>query len=94
MSEGNKTLWEELVEATGSEEKALKLSKILDGRKNKELTATQQLVWEYLNSGKPLVSLRQLAKAVGISHPQTLVAVLSALTMKGYLIPNKELKRE
>lgn len=86
------SLWEELVKFTGSEENALKLSRILDKRKDKGLTPTQQLVWDYISSGKPLGSLRQLAQACGIAHPQTLVAVLSALVMKGYLVPNKDAK--
>lgn len=51
------SLWEELVKFTGSEENALKLSRILDKRKDKGLTPTQQLVWDYISSGKPLGSL-------------------------------------
>lgn len=87
MSEKKETLWDELVTATGSEEQALKVSKVLDKRKNLQLTPTQQLVLDYIGSGKPLSSLRQVAAECGIGHPQTLVAVLAGLTMKGYLVP-------
>lgn len=92
MGDEKNTLWQDLVAITGSEEKALKVSEALDKRKATELTSTQQLVFEYIASGKPLISLRQLAKSCGIAHQQTLVAVLSALVMKGYLIPNRDVK--
>lgn len=90
--EKDKSLWEELVKFTGSEEKALKLSRILDRRKDKGLTPTQRIVWDYISSGKPLGSLRQLSQACGVAHPQTMVAILSGLVMKGYLVPNKDMK--
>lgn len=82
------TFFEELIKVTGSEETARKVIQMFDRtKKSVMLTDQQKKVYEYLISGKPIVSQRQLARDCGLDHPQKLVAILSALVLKGYLVP-------
>jgi len=62
-------------------------------RKQIGLTEQQQSVYDYLVSGKPIVSQRQLAKDCGLDHPQKVVAILAALTLKGFLIPRDKVTK-
>lgn len=78
----------ELVAVTGSEDTALKVLKVFDRtNKDAELTEKQEAVYQYLLSGAPIYSARRLARDCGLDHPQKLVAILSALVIKGYLVP-------
>lgn len=77
-------------------DKAKEIVKFFDAKKQQKppLTDRQQAVLDYLCSGQPISSQRQLAEASGLDNSQQLVAVLSALVVKGYLIPKKEINHE
>lgn len=82
------TFFDDLVRTTGSKETAQKVIQLFDRTRHTiELTNQQQVVYDYLISGKPVMSQRQLAKACGLDHPQKVVAILAALVVKGYLVP-------
>jgi hypothetical protein len=86
------TFYEELVETTGSEEVARKVIKLFDRtRETIGLTENQLKAYNYLLSDRPIISLRQFSKECGFDNPQNLVAILSALVIKGYLVPKGEL---
>lgn len=53
----------------------------------RDLTAIQKRVYAYLVSDKPLITHRQFANAVGLDQPQKLYPPLTALVMKGLLVP-------
>lgn len=85
------TFFKDLVEATGSEASAKKVLRLFDRTKQTtKLTKQQQGVYDFLVSGNPIMSQRQLAKDCGLDHPQKVVAILSALVIKGYLIPKEK----
>jgi hypothetical protein len=82
--------WKQLVETTGSEEKAAEVMKIMNTTghvTNTQLSAKQKQLYDYLVSGKPILTQRQLASDSGLGHPQNMVAAAAGLLMKGYLIP-------
>lgn len=81
--------FDQLVNLLGSEEKAKAAIQLMDRRvTTKELTPKQQQVYDYLMSGKPVITQRQMAEACGLGdHPQKFAAVVTALVMKGYLQP-------
>jgi len=82
------SFFEDLVKTTGSEDMARKVIGLFDRtRRSTKLTGQQQSVYDYLVSGRPVVSQRQLAKDCGLDHPQKVVAILAALTLKGFLVP-------
>ena len=82
--------WEKLVEVSGSPEKAMEmLRRVYNAKPPAPLTPLQAKVLDYLDSGKPRITLRQVSAEVGIDHPYKLVSVMAALVMKGYLVPNK-----
>lgn len=86
------TFFQDLVDTTGSEETAKKVLQLFDRtRHTTKLTDQQQIVYDYLLSGKPVMSQRQLARDCNLDHPQKLVAILAALVMKGFLVPKEEL---
>lgn len=88
MEDKYKTFFDDLVEVTGSMETAQKVVRLFDRtRQSTKLTLQQQAVYDYLLSGKPVMSQRQLAKDCGLDHPQKVVAILAALVVKGYLVP-------
>ena len=81
------SFFEDLVKTTGSEEMARKVIGLFDRtRRTTKLTSQQQSVYDYLVSGRPVISQRQLAKDCGLDHPQKVVAILAALTLKGFLV--------
>jgi len=81
------SFFEDLVKTTGSEEMARKVIGLFDRtRRTTKLTGQQQSVYDYLVSGRPVISQRQLAKDCGLDHPQKVVAILAALTLKGFLV--------
>ena len=84
--------YEDILAVTGSEEVAKKVLRLFDRTKQtNKLTKQQSDVYDYLVAGNPIMSQRQLAKDCGLDHPQKVVAILSALVIKGYLVPkNKE----
>lgn len=80
--------YDELVGVLGSDSQARKVVEMLGrSQQNLELTDVQRTVYNYISSGRPLPSLRQMAKDCGLNHPQILVSTLSALVLKGYLVP-------
>lgn len=85
------TFYDEIKSITGSDETATKILKLFDRSKNRVgLTESQQRVLDYLRSGKPIASQRQMAQDCGFDHPQKLVAVTAALVFKGHLVPREE----
>lgn len=54
---------------------------------NHGMTLRQQMVYNYLASDQPVLSLRQLAHEVGLKHPQQLANVLASMVIKGWLVP-------
>lgn len=89
------TFYDNVVELTGSAEIAEKVVKLFDRTQARVgLTDAQQRTLNFLRSGKPLVSQRQLAKECGFDHPQKLVATLAALVVKGYLVPKELVTKE
>ena len=49
------------------------------------LTEPQRRVYDYLKSGKPIISQAQMARDCGFDHAQKLVVPLAALVIKGLL---------
>jgi hypothetical protein len=87
------TFFDELVAAAGDEDTARKVMAVFDRTKKRRagLTDQQKLVYQVILDGKPLVSLRQLARDCGLDHPQKAASVLAALTIKGYLVPKDKI---
>lgn len=85
-------IFNQLVDLLGSEEKAKAAVQLMDKRvTTKELTTNQRRVYLYLVSGKPVITLRQVAEACGLGqHPQKLATITAALVIKGYLQPVDE----
>lgn len=83
-----KETFDQLVDLLGSEEKAKAAVQLMDKRvTTKELTAKQQQVYDYLVSGKPVITQRQVAEACGLDHPTKFSAITGALVIKGALVP-------
>lgn len=83
----NKT-YDSINSITGDESKTQQIMKVMDTRlKVRPLTEMQQRVYDYLLSGKPVITQRQVSEATGLDHPQKLVAILASLTMRGWLVP-------
>lgn len=79
------SVWDELKNKVGAK-KAAEIVKIMEGRKALPLTPPQQLAYDYILSGKPVLSLRQMAADAGFDHPQKLTVALAGLFIKGYLV--------
>lgn len=78
----------QLVDLLGSEDKAKAAIQLMDRRvTTKELTPKQQQVYDYLVSGKPVLTQRQVAEACGLDHPTKFSAIAAALVIKGFLQP-------
>lgn len=84
-------VFDELVTLLGDEDKAKAAIQLMDKRVTAAgLTEKQKRVYQYLCSGGPLVTQQQVALACGFDHPQKLAPVLTALVMKGFLIPSEK----